>query len=339
MMCTQRFLKNDQKNITKIFKSSSPEERSRLSAAFFKSKVLPQNSILTYGFLEDPDTKGIPRIDGQNTQGEIDPIHEQTEKLSLKDSIHLVIKERIEPIINIKFNFITDAANADIRITFDENDGAWSLLGTDVLETKKPEPTMNLGWFNVFTTIHEFCHTLGMIHEHQNPRGEQIKWNKPVLYKVIGEQQGWSEETIDQNIINRYNKDDTNGSDFDPKSIMLYFFPSSVTTNGVGTKQNRRYSAEDVIWLEKTYPGGKMSAAEFYQKAYGKTLEEGIMAIKVDREKLEKKGTESSLFDGIWFYLSIFLIAIILGYLLYKYGEKRRPNIVSENIPERTLEN
>ena len=179
----------------------------------------------------------------------------------------------------------------------------------------------------------------GKIHEHQNPRGEQIKWNKPVLYKVIGEQQGWSEETIDQNIINRYNKDDTNGSDFDPKSIMLYFFPSSVTTNGVGTKQNRRYSAEDVIWLEKTYPGGKMSAAEFYQKAYGKTLEEGIMAIKVDREKLEKKGKESSLFDGIWFYLSIFLIAIILGYLLYKYGEKRRPNIVSENIPERTLEN
>lgn len=36
---------------------------------------------------------------------------------------------------------------------------------------------MNFGWVDVPTVIHEMGHMLGMIHEHQNPKGQNIDWN------------------------------------------------------------------------------------------------------------------------------------------------------------------
>lgn len=44
---------------------------------------------------------------------------------------------------NLQFVF-DDAPAAEIRITFDENDGAWSYIGTDAKSIPVNEPTMNL---------------------------------------------------------------------------------------------------------------------------------------------------------------------------------------------------
>jgi len=45
-------------------------------------------------------------------------------------------------VANLKFEF-NNAANADIRIAFDPNDGAWSYVGTDCKSIPVNQPTMN----------------------------------------------------------------------------------------------------------------------------------------------------------------------------------------------------
>ena len=46
---------------------------------------------------------------------------------------------------NLMFDF-NDTPDAEIRITFNPADGAWSYVGTDCLSIPQSEPTMNLGF-------------------------------------------------------------------------------------------------------------------------------------------------------------------------------------------------
>ncbi len=48
-------------------------------------------------------------------------------------------------VANLKFDF-NNRPNADIRISFDENDGAWSMIGTDARSIPANQATMNLGF-------------------------------------------------------------------------------------------------------------------------------------------------------------------------------------------------
>ena len=182
----------------------------------------------------------------------------------------------------------------DIRITFDPNNGAWSLVGTDCLTNKdKKTATMNLGWFDVPTTLHEFCHALGMIHEHQNPKGNLILWNKKRVLQWARSTQGWDPETTNSNIIERYNIDEINGSTFDSRSIMLYFFPGDLVldekTNdccGKGTQQNYQFSPYDVLYLNNTYPhnNATLTPEQFTVKFFNDVFNQ-----KVDAEDLTQQ--------------------------------------------------
>jgi len=77
---------------------------------------------------------------------------------------------------NIMFNFV-QSEPSDNRIAFRGGDGSWSAVGTDAKQRPATDPTMNFGWFDDSTdgaeiqrtTLHEFGHALGMIHEHQSP--------------------------------------------------------------------------------------------------------------------------------------------------------------------------
>jgi hypothetical protein len=149
-----------------------------------------------------------------------------------------------EAVANLKFVF-DDALNAEIRIAFDANDGAWSYIGTDARSIPLNEATMNLGFEDGGTAAHEFGHAIGLAHEHQNPAGG-IQWNEPVVIREMARSPNfWDEATTRHNIINRYRADQVNATTFDPKSIMLYFFPASWTTNGIGTEANHTLSAMD----------------------------------------------------------------------------------------------
>lgn len=171
---------------------------------------------------------------------------------------HSVVREQAgwwEQFTNLKFEF-GNAANAEIRITFDPNDGAWSYIGTDCRGIPLNAATMNLGFLDDGTAAHEFGHAIGLAHEHQNPAGG-ILWNESVVIQEMAKSPNfWDEETTRHNILRKYSIDQINGTAFDPDSIMLYFFPASWTLNGIGTKANEVLSRIDKEFIAgaKMYP-------------------------------------------------------------------------------------
>ena len=147
------------------------------------------------------------------------------------------------------------------------------------LKVDKNKATMNFGWLDVGTILHEFGHLLGMTHEHQGPFSN-IQWNKPLLYRVYKASLGWNPDKVNKQIINRHNYRDTTGSDFDPLSIMIYFFSPKLTLNNLGTPENNRLSGYDVLWITKIYPKDPnddhhyISPEDFYLQTYGITLDD-----------------------------------------------------------------
>jgi hypothetical protein len=158
---------------------------------------------------------------------------------------------------NLKFIF-DNSPQADIRISFDSSDGAWSYIGTDAKSIPLSQPTMNLGFLDGGTAGHEFGHAIGLAHEHSSPKGG-IQWNNEAVIKDLsGPPNNWSVDEIRHNVLDKYKVDQINGTEFDPDSIMLYFFPAIWTLNGVGTEQNEVLSS-----LDKTFVAG----AKMYPKA------------------------------------------------------------------------
>ena len=170
-----------------------------------------------------------------------------------------------EKVANLKFDF-NNAPDAEIRITFDPNDGAWSYVGTDGRDIPLNQATMNLGFLDGGTAAHEFGHAIGLAHEHQSPFGG-IQWNEQVVIAEAAKSPNfWDEETTRHNVLRKYSADQINGTAFDPDSIMLYFFPASWTLNGIGTKANDALSR-----LDKEFTAG----AKMYPKT-GATIPDAI---------------------------------------------------------------
>jgi hypothetical protein len=193
---------------------------------------------------------------------------------------------------NLKFDF-NNAPDAEIRIAFDPNDGAWSYIGTDNRGIPLNQPTMNLGFLDGGTAGHEFGHAIGLAHEHQNPAGG-IEWNEAtVIQSLSGPPNNWDEATIRHNVLNKYTVDQIKGTTFDPNSIMLYFFPGSWVKSGVGTKANDVLSAVDKAFIAsaQAYPKTaptvsdavelKVNAARRTAASIGKAGEEDLFRFTV----------------------------------------------------------
>ena len=293
-ICVQKFLPQHKHLMEHIYNSD------KLSAAFYKNKLWPPQSEIFIVFLDDG--KNIPRNTVSGNVDSLQTYFSENPNISIPEAIKKIVKERIQPLVNLKFTFIEKSEIKNqkniIKISFDPQGGAWSLVGTDAIQQK--DATMNLGWFDVGTVLHEFGHVLGMIHEHQNPMGKPIEWNRDKVFQWARETQGWDKEVTQKNILDKYDKNMINGSDFDPLSVMLYFFPGKLTLNNKGTHQNLRLSPDDVIWIEKTYPGGEMTSEEYYPKVYGISLKEAL------KQEIALQKSSSPFSIGI-------IILIILG--------------------------
>lgn len=169
-----------------------------------------------------------------------------------------------EKYANIKFQWVSSSSSANIKIGFREGQfadeaGSWSYLGTD---SNNHAHSMHFGWFNNNTsdtefrrtTIHEFGHALGLIHEHQNPVAG-INWDKEAVYAYYaGAPNFWSRAQVDHNLFRRYDANISNYSQYDPLSIMHYPIPAEHTLDGVAVGSNTNLSATDKTFIGTIYP-------------------------------------------------------------------------------------
>jgi hypothetical protein len=204
-ICIQQILPNHQDEFNFCVNQENHDDSKKLQAAFFTKKLWPSGSKIKVGFLSTGDL--ITRTNmSEITKGkDLDPLQNQVMSLSIQDAIKKIVKERIQPLVNLDISFVDNPTEADVRISFDKDGGSWSLVGTDHLQEKNAA-TMNFGWFDVPTVIHEFGHMIGLIHEHQNPKGQKIMWDDKKVIEWAKDSQGWSEQTTKQNIINKYDK-------------------------------------------------------------------------------------------------------------------------------------
>jgi hypothetical protein len=167
-----------------------------------------------------------------------------------------------EPHANISFDFVDDP-DAEIRVAFKMDGTSWSAVGTDALNAEWFPPgsaTMNYGWLKQGSDeqefsrviIHEFGHALGCIHEHQNPAGG-IPWNKDAVYRYYADR-GWDKARVDQNIFRKYQLDQSQYSEFDKESIMLYPIDKELTDGKMEVGWNRKLSKMDKEFIGKIYP-------------------------------------------------------------------------------------
>ena len=323
-ICVEKISKKYYKHLNNLNNiSTSHDHYTKLRAAFLTGFNWKENDTITIGFMGDGSN--VPRktynelynltdVEGKRLQ--IDPLQKIVDNMTVIDGIKEIIKQRIQPIVGLQFNYVDDYNNAKVRISFDVNDGAWAVIGIQCLDPEiNGKATMNLGWFDVATTLHEFGHVLGLIHEHQNSRDNPISWNKEAVYKWAQSDQNWDQQTTNENILQNYPINQINGSVFDPLSIMLYFFPAELTTNNHGTRQNLRLSGYDVKYISEKYPGGSMSPEDFYFNIYNQTLQDNINESIVDLHSKYPMSSNTILYGTISI---IVLISIIILFILFR---------------------
>ena len=69
----------------------------------------------------------------------LDPLQEELKDTPVKEAIKTIVAKRIQPIVGLKFIFVPDedAKSADIKISFADPTGAWSLVGMDAKDSSK----------------------------------------------------------------------------------------------------------------------------------------------------------------------------------------------------------
>ncbi|MFN7115939.1 MAG: matrixin family metalloprotease [Saprospiraceae bacterium] len=166
-----------------------------------------------------------------------------------------------EEYANVKFEQVTKGT-ADIHVGFNKDDGSWSYIGKDAMYLPQDSATMNFGWFDHKTsdtefrrtTLHEFGHALGMIHEHQHPVAG-IPWDTTKVYEYyMKPPNSWSENDVNRNIFEHYNKYQTQFCSYDAKSIMHYPVPEALTVGNFRVGLNTNLSDEDKRFVGKMYP-------------------------------------------------------------------------------------
>lgn len=308
-------------------KSNSHDHLKKLSAAFLTQKMWKSDSKITISFVSSPNT--IKNVDwtpiavlkgSKNSDGSpaiLDPIEEEIRKLSPIEAVKKVVRERFEPIVGLKFVFVNQGGM--VRISFNPHGGCNSLVGTDCIKSKDSS-TMNFAWLDAGTIMHEFGHVLGLIHEHQNPNGKTIPWDDSKLYTWAMQTQGWDTQTTYHNIIERYKADQVNASQYDPHSIMEYFFPASLTTDHVGMPNNHILSPEDVIYISKVYPGGRMTPDNFYKSVYGTSINSPLYSTSDIKDDKNDKDNGGGKFDWkiILYIIGGILVMAFITWLFIK---------------------
>jgi hypothetical protein len=164
-----------------------------------------------------------------------------------------------EKYANIKFKFIS-SGDADVRVLIGAGNGHDSYIGTVCKSIDPGSETMNLDSADIngddaflkTVVLHEFGHSLGLLHEHSSPISG-IKWDKEKIYAEYAKM-GWSHEDVDFQVFETYKKSYTNGTKYDNKSIMHYPVNPGETLDGYTVNWNMQLSPGDIDLIKALYP-------------------------------------------------------------------------------------
>ncbi len=262
-------------SVGKLISYSESEMKLILESDFCKGKFDHTLTDNIYNSIRSKEPILLENVNSFNKP----PLNELAVWLSFKWPIGSIIKVNflqrdpdLEPLIikaakewetyaNITLEFV-DSGESDVRISLEQDGTSWSKIGTACkLVTDQNESTMNFGWFNSFTdhdeirrtTLHEFGHVLGCIHEHQSPDGN-IQWDEDKIRSVYIDKLNKTEEWVKINILDKFPKKDISNSTYDEKSIMHYSFDAMFTLDGKPYGINDELSEIDKQFIKMCYP-------------------------------------------------------------------------------------
>jgi hypothetical protein len=158
---------------------------------------------------------------------------------------------------NIRFKPTNDIEKSDIRIQFSDLKGYTSEIGNSAM--KMPyKTTMYLGRLDIendndkirSAVLHEFGHSLGLLHELHNPENP-IQWDSVKVYKYFKKTNDWNEEKVNQQIFGKIESNEH--SNFDLESVMTYPIPPELTLNNYGISVITKLSEIDKEYISQYY--------------------------------------------------------------------------------------
>lgn len=131
------------------------------------------------------------------------------------------------------------------------------------------------------TTQHEFGHSLGLLHEQSYPGA--ILWNVDTVYKYY-QKYRWGKTKVDNNVLKVSDQFFTNGTTYDPKSIMHYTVHSWQTLDGYSVQESNTISEGDKKIIAALYPKNK----KISELAVPKIMISNIAKLEVKTDNVKK---------------------------------------------------
>lgn len=169
---------------------------------------------------------------------------------SEKSAVYFAAREWLK-YVKLQFEWAT-TGRGDIRISYDKNDGSWSFLGRQS-GTLGDHPSMNFGWIDSGTVLHEFGHALGFVHTHLTPNFP-YRFNEIAVYEEYGK--FWDAATIDHNILEPINNPSLKTTPYDG-GVMTYFFPKRLLINATHDVVPSTTISPSEIELARKYYGNE----------------------------------------------------------------------------------